>query len=79
MTWTVATIIPIPKPDKYPSILLNYQPISLTNCLCKLIEFLLNIQLAIWIQRKTMRNELYCTNVSKTEEKVAFLAYSEKF
>ena len=33
--WQYATIIPIPKPGKYPAEPNNYRPIALTSCLCK--------------------------------------------
>ena len=36
--WREAIIIPIPKPNKDPSNPINYRPISLTSCLCKLME-----------------------------------------
>ena len=36
--WTLATIIPIPKPGKDPAEPNNYRPIALTGCLCKTLE-----------------------------------------
>ena len=36
--WTLATIIPIPKPGKDPGEPNNYRPIALTSCLCKTLE-----------------------------------------
>lgn len=46
--WKLAIIIPIPKPNKDHSIPLNYRPISLTSCLCKLLEKMVNKRL-VWI------------------------------
>ena len=40
--WREATIIPIPKPQKDHSNPLNYRPIALTSCLCKLFERMIN-------------------------------------
>ena len=37
-SWRIAAIIPIPKPNKDHSSPLNYRPISLTSCLCKLLK-----------------------------------------
>ena len=43
--WRKAIIIPIPKPGKDPSNVNNYRPISLTSCLCKLLEKMVNARL----------------------------------
>ena len=51
ITWTVATIIPIPKPGKDPSRPLNYRPISLTSCLCKLVEKMINLRLMWYLEK----------------------------
>ena len=48
VTWLSSIIIPIAKPGKDPSKQDNYRPISLTNCLCKLLEKMVNLRL-IWI------------------------------
>ena len=40
--WRIATIIPIPKPGKDHSNPSNYRPISLTSCLCKTLEKMIN-------------------------------------
>ena len=45
ITWAVVTITPIQKPGKDPSRPLNYRPISLTSCLCKLLEKMINLRL----------------------------------
>ena len=49
--WKEATVIPIPKPgrdSKNPS---NYRPISLTSCLCKSMERMINARL-VWFLEK---------------------------
>ena len=40
--WNRSTVIPIPKPGKNPNSPKSYRPISLTSCLCKLMERLIN-------------------------------------
>ena len=44
-SWRRATVIPIPKPGKDHSNPLNYRPIALTSCLCKLLEKMVNSRL----------------------------------
>ena len=48
--WTLATIIPIPKPGKDPAEPNNYRPIALTSCLCKTLERMINKRLT-WFFR----------------------------
>ena len=43
-SWKKATIIPIPKPGKNNSYLVNYRPIALTCCQCKTLEWLITIK-----------------------------------
>ncbi|WP_411025577.1 hypothetical protein, partial [Salmonella sp. s55004] len=40
--WQEAIIIPIPKPNKDKTNPLNYRPIALTSCLCKVMERMVN-------------------------------------
>ena len=49
--WKHAIVIPISKPGKDPSNPNNYRPISLTSCLCKLLEKMVNFRLN-WYLRK---------------------------
>ncbi|KAM7304248.1 hypothetical protein ISCGN_014148 [Ixodes scapularis] len=36
--WKHSTVVPIPKPGKDKDTLINFRPISLTSCVCKLME-----------------------------------------
>ena len=46
-----ATVIPIPKPGKDSKNPSNYRPISLTSCLCKTMERMINTKL-VWFLEK---------------------------
>lgn len=48
--WKTALIVPIPKPGKDPKEPSSYRPISLTSCLCKLMEKLVNIRLVWYLE-----------------------------
>jgi ribonuclease HI len=50
-SWRQATIIPILKPGKDPTDPLNYRPIALTNCLCKLLEKMVNSRLMYYLEK----------------------------
>ena len=50
-SWYMSIIVPILKPNKNPFITTSYRPISLTNCLCKLLEKIINFRL-MWILEK---------------------------
>ena len=50
-SWRQALVIPVPKPDKdllYP---INYRPIALTSCICKVVERMVNERL-VWFLDK---------------------------
>ena len=49
--WKEATVIPIPKPGKDSKNPSNYRPISLTSCLCKTMERMINTRL-VWFLEK---------------------------
>ena len=51
-SWRTAVIIPIPKPGKDASNPNNYRPISLTSCLCKLFERMINKRLIWFLESK---------------------------
>ena len=44
--WREAVVLPFPKPGKDSSSPLNYRPIALTNCLCKLLERMVSRRLS---------------------------------
>lgn len=46
-SWKEATMIPIPKPDKDSTNKNNHRPISLTSCICKTMERMINERL-VW-------------------------------
>ena len=50
-SWREALIIPIPKPGKDPLKAINYRPIALTSCMCKVVERMVNERL-IWYLEK---------------------------
>jgi ribonuclease HI len=49
--WKMATVIPILKPGKPPSDPLSYRPIALTNCLCKILEKMINTRLIYFLEK----------------------------
>ena len=50
-SWSVAVVIPIPKPGKDRLHRTNYRPISLTSCICKLMEKMVNARLIYYLER----------------------------
>ena len=54
LTWKEAIIIPIPKPGKDPAMVGNYRPISLTSCVCKLLEKMVNLRLIWFLETKNI-------------------------
>ena len=51
-SWREATVVPILKQDKDGTDPLHYRPISLTSCLCKLMERIINDRL-VWFLEST--------------------------
>lgn len=49
-SWRTAIVVAIPKPGKDHSNPLNYRPISLTSCLCKILEKMVNIRLMWYLE-----------------------------
>ena len=50
VSWTQATIIPIPNPGKDNTNPNNYRPIALTSCVCKTMERMINISLVRFLE-----------------------------
>ena len=59
-SWRLATVIPIPKPGKDHQDAGNYRPISLTSCLCKLMERMVNRRLTWFLERHESLSHLQC-------------------
>jgi len=49
--WHFANLIPILRPDKDKSDPSNYRPISLTNCICKIMERMVNSRLTWYLEK----------------------------
>jgi ribonuclease HI len=57
-SWRMATVIPILKPGKDPTSPLSYRPIALTNCLCKLLEKMINSRLIYYLETNKCLSDL---------------------
>ena len=56
--WMEATVIPIAKPGKDPVCENNYRPISLTSCLCKTMERIINDRLVYYLESNNLLDAL---------------------
>ena len=54
--WSKAILILILKPGKDPKMTSNYRPISLTNCLCKILERMINKRLQWFLETNNIVN-----------------------
>lgn len=52
--WREALVVPILKPDKNRMKAESYRPISLTNCLCKVLEKIVNNRLVWHLERNNL-------------------------
>jgi ribonuclease HI len=50
-SWRMAVVIPILKPGKDPTNPLSYRPIALTNCMCKILEKMVNNRLIYYLEK----------------------------
>jgi len=50
-SWRQSYVVPIPKPGKDTSDPANYRPIALTNCVCKIMERMVNNRLVWYLKR----------------------------
>ena len=53
-TWREAIMIPLSKPGKDSSAASNYRPISLTSCLCKTMERIINLRLQWYLESENI-------------------------
>ena len=49
-SWGVAVVLPIPKPGKDHLQPTNYLPISLTSCVCKVLDNMVNDRLVLYLE-----------------------------
>ena len=59
-SWKKAHVIPIAKPNKDPTKPLNYRPISLTSCLGKVLEKMVNTRLCDYLEKHGMLKKEQC-------------------
>ena len=58
--WQEAIIIPIAKPEKDRSLSSSYRPISLTSCLCKIMERMVNRRLLWLLEQRNLLTNTQC-------------------
>lgn len=57
-SWSVSTVIPLPKPDKDHTSPNNYRPISLTSCMCKTFERMVSTRLTWYLETNKILTEI---------------------
>ena len=58
--WQESYILPFPKPNKDKKIRDNYRPISLTSCLCKTVERMVNERLVWYLEKHKKLDSVQC-------------------
>ena len=58
--WSTAIVVPIHKPRKSPNKCLNYRPIALTSCICKLLERMINERLMKYMEMNKLFSGTQC-------------------
>jgi len=58
--WKLANIVPIPKSGKDHSEPLNYQHITLTSCVCKTMERIINAPLVWFLEPNGLCSNIQC-------------------
>ena len=76
--WNEAMVIPIPKPGKDHSDPNNYRPISLTSCVCKTLERMINDRLVWYLEHNNILSEIQC-GFRKSRSTVDHLVRLESF
>ena len=56
--WRTAIVIPLPKPGKPHNSPLDFRPIALTSCLCKLLEKMVNIRLMSFLESNRLLDDI---------------------
>lgn len=54
MEWRTSIVIALPKPNKDLQLCSSYRPISLTSCLCKIMEKIINARLMWYLERNSI-------------------------
>ena len=55
--WSISVAVAIPKQKKDATDSQNFRPISLTNCLCKLMEKIINTRLVCYLEKNNLISE----------------------
>ena len=58
--WRAATVIPIPKPNKDHADPNSFRPIALTNCLCKILERMINTRFIWYLEKSGILDRSQC-------------------
>lgn len=78
VTWLEAVVVPILKPDKEKTDVNSYRPISLTCCMCKLMERIVNKRLTYSLEERNLLAPLqngFRHNRSTTDNLVRLESY----
>ena len=59
-SWRESLVVPIPKQGKERADPKNYRPISLTSCLCKVMERMVNRRLVWLLERRKLLSNIQC-------------------
>ncbi|KAG5873633.1 hypothetical protein JTB14_003063 [Gonioctena quinquepunctata] len=72
--WRIAIIIPFLKPTKSPMDPNNYRPISITSCLGKVFEKMVNLRFSWWIESNNFISQLQvgCRSRRSTTDALVF-------
>ena len=76
--WHEAIVIPIPKPGKDHSDPNSYRPISLTSCVCKTLERMINDRLVWYFEHNNILTDIQC-GFRKRKSTVDHLVRLESF